>query len=66
MSWAQPRKKKKRLKKRILYQARLSFRLEEERKSFIDKKKITEFSTSKAALQQILKGLLYAEKKRAQ
>ena len=37
------------------YPARLSFRYEGEFKSFIDKQKLREFSTTKPALQQMLK-----------
>jgi len=43
---------------RILYPARLSFRFDGEIKSFPDKQKLREFSTTKAALQQILKEFL--------
>ena len=51
-------KKKKNLQLRLLYPARLSFRFEGEIKSFTDKQKLREFSTTKPALQQILKELL--------
>ena len=44
----------------IFYPARLSFRFDGEIKSFIDKQKLREFSTTKPALQKILKELLYA------
>ena len=50
--------KGKNLQSRILYPARLSFRFNGEIKSFIDKQKLKEFSTTKPALQQILKELL--------
>ena len=50
--------KGKNLQPRILYPARLSFRLDGEIKSFSDKQKLREFSTTKPALQQMLKGLL--------
>ena len=43
---------------RLLYPARISFRYEGEFKSFTDKQKLREFSTTKPALQQMLKGLL--------
>ena len=46
------------LKTRLLYPARISFKDEEEIKSFTDKQKLREFSTSKPALQQMLKDLL--------
>ena len=42
----------------LLYQARISFKYEGEIKSFTDKKKLREFSTTKPALQQMLKDLL--------
>ena len=51
---------------RLLYPARLSFRFEGEIKTFTDKQKLKEFSNTKPALQQILKELLQAEKKRQQ
>ena len=40
---------------RILYHTRLSFRFDGEIKSFIDKQKLKEFSTTKPALQEVLK-----------
>ena len=43
---------------RLLYPARISFRYEGEIKSFTDKQKLREFSTTKPALQQMLKNLL--------
>ena len=42
----------------LLYPARISFRYEGEFKSFTDKQKLREFSTTKPALQQMLKDLL--------
>ena len=50
--------KGKNLQPRLLYLARISFRDDGEIKSFTDKKKLTEFSTTKPALQQMLKELL--------
>ena len=50
--------KGKNLQSRILYPARLSFRFDREIKSFTDKQKLKEFSTTKPALQQMLKKLL--------
>ena len=47
--------KEKNLQPRILYPARISFRYEGEIKSFTDKQKLREFSTTKPALQQMLK-----------
>jgi len=49
---------RKNLQPRILYPARLSFRLYREIKSSPDKQKLREFSTTKPALQQMLKELL--------
>uniref|UniRef100_A0A8D1VY65 L1 transposable element dsRBD-like domain-containing protein n=1 Tax=Sus scrofa TaxID=9823 RepID=A0A8D1VY65_PIG len=57
-------RKEKNVQPRLLYPARLSFRFEGEIKSFTDKQKLREFSNTKPALQQILKELLQAEKKR--
>ena len=51
---------------RKLYLAKLSFRFDGEIKSFSDKQKLREFSTSKPALQQLLKEFLQAEKIRPQ
>ena len=50
--------KEKKLQPRLLYPARISFRYEGEIKSFTDKQKLREFSTTKPALQQMLKDLL--------
>jgi len=49
--------KGKNLQPSIPYPARLWFRLEGEIKSFTDKQKLREFSTTKSALQQMLKKL---------
>ena len=49
--------KEKNLQSRLLYPARTSFKYEEV-KSFTDKQKLREFSTTKPALQQMLKDLL--------
>ena len=43
----------KNLQPRILYPARLLFRIEEEIKSFQDRKKLKEYETTKPALQEI-------------
>ena len=43
---------------RFLYPARISFRFDRENKTFTDKQKLREFSTTKPALQQMLKELL--------
>ena len=42
----------------LLYPARISFKYEGEIKSFTDKQKLREFSTTKPALQKMLKDLL--------
>ena len=47
--------KEKNLQPRVLYPARISFKYEGEIKSFTDKQKLREFSTTKPALQQMLK-----------
>ena len=49
------------LQPRLLYLARISFRFDREIKTFTDKQKLREFSTTKPALQQILKELLWEE-----
>ena len=50
--------KSKDLQPRLLYPARLSFKIEREIVSFPDKKKLTQFITTKPVLQEMLKGLL--------
>ena len=50
--------KGKKLQPRLLYPARISFRLDRKIKRFTDKQKLREFSTTKPALQQMLKKLL--------
>ena len=50
--------KEKNLQPRLLYSARISFKYEGEIKGFSDKQKLKEFSTTKPALQQILKDIL--------
>ena len=50
--------KEKNLQPRLLDPARISFKYEGEIKSFTDKQKLREFSTTKPALQQKLKDLL--------
>ena len=47
--------KDKNLQSRLLYLARMSFRFDREIKTFTDKQKLREFSTTKPALQQMLK-----------
>jgi len=51
-------KKVKNLQPRLLFPARISLKYEGEIKSFTDKQKLREFSTTKPALQQMLKDLL--------
>ena len=50
--------KGKNLQPRLLYPARISFRFDREIKTFTDEQKLREFSTTKPALQQMLKELL--------
>ena len=50
--------KGKNLQPRSLYPAKVSFKIYGEIKSFSDKQKLREFSTTKPALQQMLKGLI--------
>ena len=56
--------KEKKRQPRILYPARLSFRFDGEINIFPDKQKLREFSTTKPALQQMLKELLQVGNKR--
>ena len=42
----------------LLYLARISFKIDGEIKSFSDKQKLRELSTTKQALQRVLKGLI--------
>ena len=51
-------RKGKNLQPRLLYPAKISFRLDGEIKNFTDKQKLREFSTTKPALQQMLEELL--------
>ena len=46
------------LQPRLLYPAKISFKIAGEIKSFTDEQKLREFSTTKPALQQMLKGLI--------
>ena len=50
--------KSKDLQPRLLYPAKLSFRIKGQIKSFPDKKNLKEFNTTKPVLHEILKGLL--------
>ena len=48
----------KNMEPKILYPARLSFRIEGEVKGFQDRQKLKEYVTTQPALQEILKGIL--------
>ena len=50
--------KSKDLQPKLVYQAKLSFRIEGQIKSFPDKKKLKEFVSTKPVLQEVIKGLL--------
>ena len=50
--------KGKNLQPKLLYLARISFKIYAEIKSFSDKQKLIEFSTTKPVLQQMLNGLI--------
>ena len=50
--------KGKNLQLRLLYVAKISFKIDGEIKSFSDKHNLREFSTTKPALQQMLQGLI--------
>ena len=50
--------KGKNLQPRLLYPARITFKIDGEIKSFSDKQKLREFSITKPASQQMLKGLI--------
>ena len=50
--------KENNLQPRLLYPARISFKYEGEIKSFTDEQKLGEFSSTKPALQQMLKDIL--------
>ena len=56
--------KGKNLQPRLLYPARISFKIGGDIKSFSDKQKLREFSTTKPALQQMLKGLIQSRNTR--
>ena len=50
--------KEENLQPRLLYSVRITFKNEGEIKSYTDKQKLREFSTTKPALQQMIKDLL--------
>ena len=56
--------KGKNLQPRLLYLERILFKIDGEIKSFSDKQKLREFSTTKPALQPILKGLIQSRNTR--
>ena len=56
--------KGKNIQPRLLYPARISFKIDGEIKSISDKQKLREFSTSKPALQQMLKGFIQSKNTR--
>ena len=56
-------KRQRNLQPKIVYPARLSFRIEGEVKNFSDKQKLKEFSNTKPTLKEMLMGLLKMEKK---
>ena len=56
--------KGKNLQLRLLYLAKISFKIDGEVKSLTEKQKIREFSTTKPALQQMVKRLMWSGNKR--
>ena len=56
--------KEKNLQPRFLYLARISFKIDGKIKSFSDKQKLREFSTTKPALQQMLNELIQSRNTR--
>ena len=56
--------KGKSLQPRLLYLGRISFKTDEEIKSFSDKQKLREFRTTKLTLQQMSKGLILSRNTR--
>ena len=52
----------KNMQPRILYPARLSFRIDGEIRTFQDQKKLTKFVTTKPVLQEILRGFYKSKK----
>ena len=56
--------KGKNLQPRLLYTARVTFRIHVEIESFLDKQKLREFSTTKPALQQLLKEIIWSRNTR--
>ena len=58
--------KTKGLQPRLLYPARLSIKMEREIRSLPDKRKLKEYTSTKSALQDMLKGLLQEKEKKKQ
>ena len=56
--------KGKNLQPSLLYLTRISFKIDGEIKCFLDKQKLRKFSTTKPALQQMLKGLIQSRNRR--
>ena len=56
--------KGKNLQPRLLYKARIPFKMDGEIKSFSDKQKLREFSTTKPVLQQMLNGNIWSKNTR--
>ena len=56
--------KGKNLQPRILFSARISFKIEEEMKNFSNKQKLKEYCNTKPILKEILKGFLQIKKKK--
>jgi len=54
--------KGKKQQPRLQYLANISFKTDGEMKSFSDKQKLREFSTTKPVIQQMLKGLIFKVK----
>ena len=56
-----PSNEKQRPATRLLYPARLSIKIEGQIKSFPDKRSLKEYTSTKRALQEMLKGMLYGK-----
>ena len=57
--------KSKGLQLRLLYPARLSIKMKGEIRTFPDKRRLNEYTSSKQALKDVLKGLLQKVKKKS-
>ena len=58
--------KSKGLQLRLLYPARLSIKMKGEIRTFPDKRRLNEYTSSKQALKDVLKGLLQKVKKKSE